>query len=79
MRVPSVNIKDNTRSYDLEMAVPGFKKSDLKVEVNEGVLSISSEKEKETEEERNGYTCREFNTTPSSAPSAYLKMWRPTK
>lgn len=61
MRVPSVNIKDNTRSYDLEMAVPGFKKSDLKVEVNEGVLSISSEKEKETEEERNGYTCREFN------------------
>lgn len=59
--MPAVNIKDNTKSFDLEVAVPGYKKEDLKVNVENGVLTISSEKKKESEEEKNGYTRREFS------------------
>ena len=59
--VPAVNIKDNTKSFDLELAVPGFKKEDLRVKVDGDVLTISSEKKKESEEDKNGYTRREFS------------------
>jgi len=59
--IPAVNIKDNTKSFDIEIAVPGYKKDDLKVVVDNGVLTISSERKKENETERNGYTRREFS------------------
>ena len=59
--LPAVNIKDNTKSFDLELAVPGYKKDELKVNVEDGVLTVSSEKQKESEEEKNGYTRREFS------------------
>lgn len=59
--LPAVNIKDNAKSYDLELAVPGYKKDELKVNVQDGVLTISSEKQKESEEDKNGYTRREFS------------------
>ncbi len=59
--MPAVNIKDNNKSFDLELAVPGYKKDELKVNVEAGVLTISSEKQKESEEEKNGYTRREFS------------------
>lgn len=59
--LPAVNIKDNTKSFDLELAVPGFKKEELKVNVEGDLLTISSEKKDESEEDKNGYTRREFN------------------
>lgn len=59
--LPAVNVKDNTKSFDLELAVPGYKKEDLKVNVEDGVLTISSERKKESEEDKNGYTRREFS------------------
>ncbi|MBP7408624.1 MAG: Hsp20/alpha crystallin family protein [Flavobacteriales bacterium] len=59
--MPAVNIKDDTKSFELELAVPGYKKEDLKVNVEDGLLTISSEKQKESEEEKNGYTRREFS------------------
>lgn len=59
--LPAVNIKDNTKTFDLELAVPGYRKEDLKVNVENGVLTISSEKKQESEEEKKGYTRREFS------------------
>lgn len=61
MKMPAVNIKDNGTSFDLELAAPGYKKEDLKVVVKDGVLTISSEKKKESEEEKKGYTRKEFS------------------
>lgn len=60
-KLPAVNIKDNTKSFDLELAVPGYKKDELKVTVVDGVLTISSEKQKDSEEEKKGFTRREFS------------------
>lgn len=61
MQVPAVNIKDNTDHFSIELAAPGYKKDDLKVSVKEGLLTIASEKKHESEEEKKGYTRKEFS------------------
>ena len=42
--LPSVNIKENTEAFFVEVAAPGFEKSDFKIELNNDLLTISSEK-----------------------------------
>src|SRR5690606_17670429 len=59
--VPAVNIKDNTESFELELAVPGMKKDDFTVEIDNDVLTISSEMKSENEEKKDKYTRKEFS------------------
>src|SRR4030065_57127 len=59
--MPAVNIRENEKSYNLELAVPGMDKKDLKIDINEDVLTISSESKNETEEEKDGYKRKEFS------------------
>jgi HSP20 family protein len=42
--LPSVNIKENTDAFYVEVAAPGFEKSDFKIEIDNDMLTISSEK-----------------------------------
>lgn len=58
---PAVNIKDNEKEFLLELAVPGRKRDDFNLEVDEHVLTISSEIKAENEVKENNYTRREFN------------------
>jgi HSP20 family protein len=58
--LPAVNIKDNAEEYILELAIPGMKKSDFNIDLDNKTLSISSEVETENEEKNNTYTRREF-------------------
>lgn len=60
--LPSVNIKENNDAYHVEMAVPGLQKEDFKIELNNELLTISSEKKIE-HEEKDGeiVTKREFS------------------
>jgi HSP20 family protein len=60
MSLPKVNIKEMADKYEVEMAVPGMKKEDFKVDLDNHVLSISTEKEEKREEENENYTRREF-------------------
>jgi len=60
--LPSVNIKENTDTFEVEVAAPGFEKSDFNIELNNDILTISSEKEisnEEKEDER--ITKQEFS------------------
>lgn len=64
---PAVNIKDRTGHYSIEVAAPGFKKSDFLVELEDNTLTISAKKaeDKVTEQEgekteKETYTHREF-------------------
>ena len=41
--VPSVNSLENNDSYEIDLAVPGMKKEDFTIELNDKVLIISSE------------------------------------
>ena len=45
--LPAVNIKDLEAQFEIELAVPGMKKSDFEIEVEDGLLSISSSLEEE--------------------------------
>ena len=59
--MPSVNVKETDESFELEVAAPGKKKDDFNVEINKGVLTISSETESEVKEEKDNYTRQEFS------------------
>ncbi|HLP74757.1 MAG TPA: Hsp20/alpha crystallin family protein [Bacteroidales bacterium] len=59
--MPAVNIREDDRNYFLELAVPGMEKKDFKIDIDEDVLTISSEKQNENEENREGYTRKEFS------------------
>ena len=57
--LPSVNVKENTDEYMVEVAAPGFEKNQFKIELNNDVLTISSEKKFENSDER--VTRKEFS------------------
>jgi HSP20 family protein len=60
--VPAVNVKETAESFEVEMAAPGMKKEDFKVELNNNVLTISSEQKHENEhKEGEKYTRKEFS------------------
>jgi HSP20 family protein len=59
--MPAVNIREDEKNYVLDLAVPGIDKKDLKIDMNEDVLTISSENRNETEENRDGYKRKEFS------------------
>jgi len=61
--IPAVNIIENFPNFVVELAVPGLKKEDFTIEVEEDTLKIASKKVEEKKEESNDsqFRRREFN------------------
>jgi HSP20 family protein len=59
--IPSANIAENDKEYRIEVAAPGMSKEDFKINLEEKVLAISSEKEEKHEEKEEKYMRQEFN------------------
>jgi HSP20 family protein len=59
--LPAVNIKETDHDYLIEVAAPGMKKEDFKVNFDNGRLTISSEKREENEEKSGKYTRKEYS------------------
>jgi HSP20 family protein len=60
--VPAVNIKEKPDSFSVEMEAPGMDKKDFKIEIDGSVLTISSEKQHESEEkEGENFNRKEFS------------------
>jgi HSP20 family protein len=59
--MPAVNIREDEKRFVLDLAIPGMDKNDLKIDINEDVLTISSEMKNESEENRDGYKRKEFS------------------
>jgi HSP20 family protein len=60
--IPAVNIKETAENYEVEVAAPGMTKNDFKVELDGNMLTISSEKTNQTEENDNEkYSRKEFS------------------
>lgn len=59
--VPAVNISETENEYLVEMAAPGMKKSDFNINLDNRVLTISSEKKEEKEEKEKNFTKKEFS------------------
>lgn len=61
--LPSVNVAEKEDAFRIELAAPGLKNEDFKVNIHESVLTISVEKKEETTEEKDNYTRKEFSYT----------------
>lgn len=61
--LPAVNVMETNDEFRIEVAAPGMKRDDFKVELDNNVLTISSEREeKNTDADQKGnYTKREFS------------------
>jgi HSP20 family protein len=59
--MPAVNIKELDNQFEIDLAVPGKKKSDFEIEVEDGQLSISSSIEEKEINEKAKITRREFS------------------
>jgi HSP20 family protein len=61
--LPAVNIKETKEDFEVEMAAPGMNKEDFKVELDGNMLTISSEKSEEHEENKEDerFSRREFS------------------
>lgn len=58
---PAMNVKEMDKDIQVEMAAPGLAKEDFKITLDDGILTISAEKEQKEEEKREGYMRKEFS------------------
>lgn len=61
VNMPAVNIVEEKDEFKIEVAAPGLDKKDFKLDLNNNVLTISSEKNDEREDKKERYMRREFS------------------
>jgi len=61
-----VNIQETDKDYSIELSAPGFKKEELDIKINDGVLTLIGEKSGESEDKNENYTRREFSKSSFS-------------
>lgn len=59
--LPSVKLKENGDHYTVSLAAPGLKKEDFRIDVENNLLTISSEKEENKEEKDEKFTRKEYS------------------
>lgn len=61
--LPSVNIRETKDDFVVEVAAPGMRKEDFRIELDNNIMSISSERSETDEDKDNegNYTRREFS------------------
>lgn len=59
--LPAVNIKEDDNAFTVEVAVPGMEKKDFHIDLEDNILTISSEKKVENKEEKDNYTRKEYS------------------
>ncbi len=60
---PAVNISENEKDYFIDVCVPGIKKENLKLNISEGVLTLSYKTEESKEEKDKSYFKKEFSSS----------------
>jgi len=79
--IPAVNIHESNKEFLFEMAAPGLKKEDFSIDLEHDNITISCNKEMDTEKVEDKYTKREFNyfqfqrvfTLPESVDAGKIK------
>jgi HSP20 family protein len=61
VRTPAVNIAETENEFEVELAVPGLKKEDFKINLEKNVLTVSAEKKAEEVNENKKYSKREYS------------------
>lgn len=63
---PAVNVIEGKDDFRIEVAAPGLDKEDFRIELDNNVLMISSEKESKEEKQDDRYMRKEFSYTTFS-------------
>lgn len=58
--VPSVNISDADKAFEVSVAIPGLDKKDVKIEIQDNYLVISSEKQYEKKDKNKNHLRQEY-------------------
>jgi HSP20 family protein len=61
VRTPAVNIAETENEFEVELAVPGLKKEDFKINLEKNVLTVSAEKKAEEVNENKKFSKREYS------------------
>lgn len=59
--IPAINVKEEKEAFLIDVAAPGMKKEDFKIEVDRGVLMISAATEEKKEEKTEEFRRQEFS------------------
>ncbi len=59
--IPAVNIVEGKDEFRIEVAAPGLTKEDFKIQLDNNVMTVSSEKEEKNEEKDEKVMRREFS------------------
>jgi HSP20 family protein len=59
-RVPAVNISESEHQYHVELAAPGLKKEDFKLNLDRNQLSVTVEVSSDNQESQKTYSKREY-------------------
>ena len=59
--MPAVNIIEQDTQFLIELAAPGNKKEDFEIEIEDGILSISSSNKEDNTSEKETFTRHEFS------------------
>lgn len=60
-RVPAVNIAETENEFNIELAAPGLKKENFKINLDKNVLTVSADKKVENIEEGKKFSKREYS------------------
>ncbi|WP_342645088.1 Hsp20/alpha crystallin family protein [Mucilaginibacter sp. CSA2-8R] len=60
-KVPAVNITESEAGFVIELAAPGLKKEDFKVNLDKNLLTVAAEVKKDEAAEAKNYTKKEFS------------------
>ncbi len=66
------DVKEHDDHYDLEIELPGFKKEELNVELNDGYLTVTASKSHDQDKEKNGKLLRQERYSGMMSRSFYL-------
>lgn len=80
-RVPAVNISESENNYHVELAAPGLKKEDFKLNLERNSLAISVEQTSNQQNSQKNYSKREYSyssfvrsfTLPDSADHSQIE------
>lgn len=58
---PAVNVMEQDNAYIIEVAVPGMSRKDIRIDLEDNVLTVSSEQKEHEDERKRNYMRREFS------------------
>jgi HSP20 family protein len=77
--LPSANIKETEKEYQIDLVAPGFKKEEFTIDLEDELLTISAEKKEEKSTEKERYTRKEYSYNSFSRAFSMPKNTNPEK